>query len=52
MGGRDVLLDFLRWTVLGLGAVLALIAVVGFGIPRRTLVTSRRRRRLHEVERR
>ena len=49
MGGKAALLDFLRWTALGLGAVLALIAVVGFGIPRRILVGPRRRR-LRDVE--
>jgi hypothetical protein len=48
MGVREVLVDFLRWIALGLMAVLALIVIVGIGIPRRTPVTLRRR--LHDVD--
>jgi hypothetical protein len=47
MGIGRVLVDFLHWVVLGVAAVLALIAILGFGIPRRTAVTLRR---LNDVE--
>jgi hypothetical protein len=43
MGVEFVLLDFLQRIGLGLGAVLGLIAILGLGMPRRTLQAIRPR---------
>jgi len=42
MGVERVVLDFMRWITLGTVAVLGIIVLISFGIPRRKTVSPRR----------